>query len=137
MREVVYEEVPGLVGKTLTAVTRGKTEKGCPYEWSAGGEDLLTFVEEDGSIWRMYYSPDCCATCAIEDIAGDLQDLVGSPLVLAEEASNNESDRERCESETWSFYRFATAKGYVTIRWYGSSNGYYSESPSFVKETAQ
>lgn len=33
------------------------------------------------------------------------------------------------------FYRIATAKGQVVIRFYGSSNGYYSESVSFAQLT--
>lgn len=39
------------------------------------------------------------------------------------------------ESGTWTFYKFATAKGYVTVRWLGESNGYYGEDVSFCDVT--
>jgi hypothetical protein len=35
---------------------------------------------------------------------------------------------------TWTELGVA-AKGYVTVRWYGTSNGYYSESVSFREIT--
>ena len=68
---------------------------------------------------------------------GDLDDLIGTTLLLVEEVNNYEPDdvvripedhASWDDSETWTYYRFSTEKGDVSIRWYGSSNGYYSES---------
>lgn len=124
MTDFYNQELPVLVGKTLIAVER--------Y-----GSDRITFKASTGESWEMVYEQDCCASCSIEDVVGDLQDLVGAPIAMAEVATNSNDPKEYSghtdESHTWTFYKLATAKGYVTIRWYGSSNGYYSETATFRK----
>lgn len=76
---------------------------------------------------------DCCEYVRIEDITGDIQDLVGHPLLLVEEVSSEDGPApQNPDSCTWTFYKFATIKGYVDVRWLGESNGYYSESVDLV-----
>lgn len=94
----------------------------------------MTFKSECGTAFLFYHCQDCCETVSIEDICGDVDDLVGSPLLTAEEVSSDEfaaDAPEHYESYTWTFYRFATAKGSVTVRWLGESNGYYSEGVDY------
>ena len=107
-----------LIGRTL-------------YKAEADGEELTLYLSDTNYV-KFYHSQDCCESVYIEDICGDLNDLVGAPLLIAEEVSNYDADPkfEGEESYTWTFYKFATRKGYVDVRWYGSSNGYYSESVS-------
>lgn len=102
-------------------------------------EESLDFVGTDGTIYRFYHQQDCCENVRITDIIGDLSDLVGHPILIAEEVSSEGYSDPRTEpsqyghsSETWTFYRFATVKGTVTVRWLGESNGYYSESVDFT-----
>ena len=96
------------------------------------GDDTLTFKCEDGRTFQYYHEQDCCEDVRIEDIVGDLSDLVGEPLLVAEESTSGENpegiNKSYQDSFTWTFYKLATSKGYVDVRWYGESNGYYSES---------
>jgi hypothetical protein len=113
------EKFDDLIGKTFVEV------KNDNY-------DELVFKLKDGSGYKFYHSQDCCESVSIEDIIGDLSDLCGSPIIEAEEISSEPPRQEyNHESCTWTFYRFSTVKGTVTVRWLGISNGYYSESVSF------
>ena len=94
--------------------------------------EQLEFTLSDGRKFHLYHEQSCCESVYIEDINGDLEDLVGEPLRIAEEVSNYDGGvPEDSESYTWTFYRLATIKGYVTIRFLGTSNGYYSETVDF------
>ena len=97
-------------------------------------EDTVTF-ENDQVRYTLYHELDCCETVIVEDICGDLVDLEGWPLLISREDTNAD-EPERCDEEsyTWTFYTFATFKGYVTIRFLGTSNGYYSEEVYCRKE---
>ena len=96
--------------------------------------DTVTF-ENDEVRYVLYHDTDCCETVYIEDIIGDIEDLVNWPLLISREDTNAEGEElPDEESYTWTFYNFATFKGYVTIRFLGTSNGYYSEDVSCMKE---
>lgn len=100
-------------------------------------EEML-FLSESGRRFRFYHGQDCCETVKMEEIIGDLNDLIGAPILLAEEVSNEDAPIcSESESYTWTFYKFATIKGSVTVRWFGESNGYYSESVSYEEITPE
>lgn len=94
-------------------------------------ENVIYFRTSCGRFFRMYHEQDCCEHVFLDDIVGDIDDLIDSPILRAEESSNSRENSEG--SETWTFYKFATRKGYVDLRWIGESNGYYSESVYIVE----
>ena len=99
--------------------------------------DEIIFTTKEGEIYKMFHYQDCCENVSIESIDGDLQDLIGNPILEFEERINPEGCVSKIEddygSDTWTFYVIRNVKASVTIRWYGSSNGYYSESVNFIE----
>jgi hypothetical protein len=119
-------DVSVLKGKTLVSIDND--------------DSMITFKTTDGEEYQMYHDQDCCESVYVDDIAGDLPDLIGSEILMAEEVDGTspaDFDDTCYDSYTWTFYKFATIKGYVDIRWFGHSNGYYSESVHFVKMKPQ
>jgi hypothetical protein len=115
-------EMSELIGKTFSSVKKVNS-------------DTIQMVCSDDK-YTLTYIPDCCADCSITDVAGDLNDLVNSPIVMSEMVYSGDTitgEEDKYSSFTWTFVKLATVKGYVTITWYGSSNGYYSETPSLIK----
>jgi len=116
-----------LKGKILTSIT-------------FDNEDLFTYKNAseiylktaDFAHFIMIHHQDCSETVYVEDICGDIKDVLNTPIINAEESTNRKQDTEDYESVTWTFYKIDTIKGGITIRWCGSSNGWYSEGVDFI-----
>lgn len=126
MQVKVFEE---LLGQTFSRVEGVEDGEVMTFWFDDSHPDLLCA--------QFFHNYQCCESVTIESITGDISDLAGSPLLMAEEVSDgedwksNKTSRDPYGSQEWTFYKFATIKGSVTVRWYGESNGYYSTDVNF------
>lgn len=72
------------------------------------GEELI-FTDGDGIKYIFYHSQSCCESVDIDDIKGELDWLVGLPMLMVEEVHNDASPKTseygyEPESYTWTFY---------------------------------
>lgn len=126
MRYDVSDHVPieTLKGKTLKSVETNKDM------------DEIVFTCTDGSRYLMYHEQDCCEYVYIESVDGEMIRLVGQEILVAEERTSHDGPPDSYtpdDSFTWTFYTLRTNLDSVTIRWFGESNGYYSESVDFAE----
>jgi hypothetical protein len=121
-------QIKQLIGETLTAIEGKRNDVD------------LTLHTASGKIFRFFHEQDCCESVWIEDICGEMPDLLGAPIINADVETSGDDPpgtaiKHSDDSFTWTFYRFTTAKGQVVVRWCGESNGYYSESVSITVQT--
>jgi hypothetical protein len=69
-------EFTELVGKTLTKIVGTKNDPS------------LYFYTTGGNVYELYHEQDCCEDVYLEDIVGDIQDLIGRPILAASEVSD-------------------------------------------------
>jgi len=117
-----------LKGKTITNISINKYR------------EVLTFVTACGKQYLQRHDQTCCEYVNIEDICGSLDDLLNTPILVAEEVINHDEDipprsDNVQDTYTWTFYKLDTIKGGVTIRWFGTSSGYYSEIAELFENT--
>lgn len=122
-----------LKGKTIASINVRLAGEVDP-EGLTGESDHIEFVTACGKHYLMTHELVCNEIVHIKDICGDLDDLIGSPITKASERSNTH-ERE-CDDwrQRWTFYLLGTVNGGVSIAWYGTSNGFYSEAVALYLE---
>lgn len=120
-------ELSELIGKTLI-----KAERVDNLGYS--NDEGFLFVTGTGDRYGLFHSQECCESVNIEDVSGDLSDLIGSPILVAEERHEDVPGKDTTyDVWEWTFYEFRTLKGSVTIKFEGNSNGYYGTSADFCR----
>ena len=113
-------EIDSLIGQTIRHIGFD--------QWS------LQFVTDEFS-YLLKHNQECCENVYIEDITGDMSDLIDQIIMKAECREDSGWKAEVREQHTYTFYHLATVKGYVDIRFNGISNGNYSTSVDIIRKT--
>lgn len=127
-----------LIGKTLTlaepkslVMQSGGIDK--MMRKDCADPTAIHFQDSEDNDYVLGHEQDCCETVTLEDMCGDLQDLIGAPILVAEHRTGdaeilyeNKHGEGYDTCAEYNFYELGTIKGSVTIRYHGQSNGYYS-----------
>ena len=108
-----------LIGQTITELSTGDD----------------THITTNTGKYIIFHSQDCCERVGLEKVIGNIDDVLNSPITLAEEDSQDPDwyTEKFWESHTWSAFYLETEKGRVELWFLGQSNGYYGESMTFAK----
>ena len=105
------------------------------------GSEVIIFNTSTGIKYKMFHDQVCCESVSVEDIHGNISDILDSKITHAEVVTNSDENPDDVSGDiledqrsfTWTYYYIRTDKGSLSILWYGLSNGYYSEKVNFEK----
>ena len=99
-------QIESILGKTIVEINKQYNK--------------IEFICSDGGSFLMYHDQQCCEEVALDDVCGDLDDLLNVPILNINCKSDDNS------KPSYVFYTLATQKGYVDFRWSANINTYYS-----------
>ena len=129
-----YLEAEALRGLTILHVKVSFPVGHPKYCYRTSDESVL--LQTFGRSFRIHHNQACCESVQLASITGDLNHLIGSPILDAEKRIETSEwpadlDKENFfveESFTITSVIITTALGTVCIRWVGTSNRWYGES---------
>jgi len=96
--------------------------------------DYIIRFSTDTEYFVMFADKDCCFQLMLEDWKDeDFNALIGVPILYSE-IVKSAMEKDEGSAHYWTFYKLRTKKGYVTLRWSGSDNGYYSSVVRIYRE---
>jgi hypothetical protein len=102
MKKADFKELKGKTLKKIVNLSEG-----------LGGDNSAEFHCTDGTVFVMKHDQECCEDVSIEEIVGDINDLIETPILEAEEVDDGPFkslpgyDQGH---ETWTFYKISTIK---------------------------
>lgn len=99
------------------------------------GSKEVNFISTDGEIFKMTHIQDSGENVSLEEFSCSFDPSEKCKILKMEiRESIKEPEYGRIQ---WTMYDFQTDKGFLQLRWYGVSNGWYSEDVDILsnKET--
>lgn len=99
-------------------------------------DEWVALVLDTGETYVAFHEQDCCEHVWVTDY-GDIESAVGEYLMQLESVSNEGGEElpDDQGSHTWTFVNVRTDKDTYQLRFYGTSNGCYSEDAQWYRLT--
>jgi hypothetical protein len=122
-------ELSEIAGHTIIAIEISRDE----HRLSRDQDKVV--IQTTGGAFQMQHDQSCCESVNLLEVVGDPKDLVDATVLeLRCETNKDGPEPENSNgSFLWTFYILKTTKGDLTFRWFGTSNGYYSEEVDFER----